>query len=238
MKHEGAEHVRRSITRHPFVAILPGESLIEYLDLVDRLAGELRPRSLLQWDALYTIANAMWHKQRRQRFTAAKLTSAMFDPEQPAYDEAMVLNATLHILLNETEEREIEQTLGRLSKNLRDCLLRECPPGKFKRSKAWARAMARNIEKELLPAARRFGQPPAEVLMARSAGTMSDETFIRDLETEERLDARIDRAYARFFKLRAIEDQTTFTELRRSFLSGVDRTSARAKRSTPRGARA
>ena len=74
--------------------------------------------------------------------------------------------------------------------------------------------------------------------MARSAATMSDETFIRDLETEERLDARIDRAYARFFKLKAIEDQTTFTELRRSYLSSIDRTSARAKRSAPRGARA
>jgi hypothetical protein len=147
MKHQDAEHVRRSIIHHPFVAILPGESLIEYLDLVDRLAAELCPRSLLQCEALYTIANAMWQKQRRQHFTAAKMTSAMFDPEQPAYDEAMVLNATLQILLNETEEREIEGTLGRLSKNLRDYLLRECPPGKFKTSKAWAHAMARKIEK-------------------------------------------------------------------------------------------
>ena len=65
MKHQDAEHVRRSIIHHPFVAILPGESLIEYLDLVDRLAAELCPRSLLQWDALYAIANAMWRKQRR-----------------------------------------------------------------------------------------------------------------------------------------------------------------------------
>jgi hypothetical protein len=124
------------------------------------------------------------------------------------------LNATYHILLNEAEEREIEQTLGRLSENLRNYLRSECPLGKFKTSKAWAHAMARKIEKELLPAATRFGPPPAEVLMARSAATMNDETFIRDLEIEERLDARIDRAYARFFKLKAIKDQTTFTELR------------------------
>jgi hypothetical protein len=180
----------------------------------------------------------MWQKQRRQRFTAAKITGSMFDPEQPAYDVAMVLNATYRTLLNETEEHEIAHTLGCLSENLRDYLLRECPPGKFKTSKAWARAMARNIEKKLLPAATRFGRPPAEVLMARSAATVSDETFIRDLEIEERLDARIDRAFARFFELKAIEDQTTFTELRRSYLGGIDRTSARAKRSTPNGARA
>jgi hypothetical protein len=65
MKHEGAERVRRPETYRPFVAILPGESPIEYVDLVDRLAAELCPRSLLQWDALYAIANAMWRKQRR-----------------------------------------------------------------------------------------------------------------------------------------------------------------------------
>ena len=127
MKHEESEHVRRSITRHPFVAILPGESLIEYLDLVDRLAAELCSRSLLQWNALYTTANAMWQKQRRQHFTAAKMTSAMFDPEQPAYDEAMVLNATLQILPKETEELEIERTLGRLSKDLLDYIKRPRP---------------------------------------------------------------------------------------------------------------
>jgi hypothetical protein len=82
MKHENAEHVRRSTTHHPFVAILPGESLIEYMDLVDRLAAELCPRGLLQWEALYTIANTMWQRQRRQYFTAAKMTNAMFDPSK------------------------------------------------------------------------------------------------------------------------------------------------------------
>jgi hypothetical protein len=238
MKHEGAAHVRGPSTYQPFVAILPGESPIEYLDLVDRLAAEYCPRSLLQRDALYTIANAMWRKQRHQEFAAARMTTAMFDPEQPAYDEAMVLNATLQTLLQETEEYEIEQTLGRLSATLRNYLLRECPRGKFKTTQAWARAMASKIEKELLPAATRFGQPPAEVLMGRSAATMSDEMVMRDLEIEERLDALIDRAFARFFKLKAIEDQTTFTELCRAHRSGIDRTNARAKRSRPAQARA
>jgi hypothetical protein len=85
----------------------------------------------------------------------------------------MILNATYHTLLEETDEREIEATLGRLAKDLREHLLRLCPRGKFKTPKAWARAMAMKIKKGLLPAATRFGKPPAEVLMGRSAATMT-----------------------------------------------------------------
>jgi hypothetical protein len=235
---EGAERVTRSVTPMPFVAILPGESLTEFVDLANGLATELLPHGPLQWDALLTIAKAMWWKQRRQHFVAARMTTSIFDPKQPAYDEAMVLNGTYQTLLKETEEYEIEGTLGRLSETLRNYLLRECPRNKFKTSKAWARAMASEIEKRLLPPATRFGQPPADVLMGRSAATMTDEMFMRDLEVEERLEALIDRAFARFFRLKAVENQTPFTELRRSHPSGIDRTEATAKRSTPAGARA
>jgi hypothetical protein len=238
MKHEGAERVTRSATPLPFVAILPGESLTEYVDLANRLATELEPHGPLQWDALLTIAKAMWWKQRRQRFTAARMTTAMYDPGQQLYDEALVLTAAYHALLNETEEYEIEGILGRLSETLRNHLLRECPRNRFKTSKAWARAMARKIEKRWLPAATQFGQPPAEVLMGRSAATISDEMFMRDLEVEERLEALIDRTFQRFFRLKAVENQTSFTKLRRSHPSRIDRTEGTAKRSTPAGARA
>jgi hypothetical protein len=238
MKQQGAEGVRRTITHQPFVAILPGESLIEYVDLVDGLAAELLPEGFLQWDALHTIAKSMWWKQRRQHFTAATMTTAMFDPDQRAYDEALVLNGLYHTLLGETGEREIEQTLGRLAKDLRDYLLSQCPRGKSRTSKAWARAMRKTIEKVLLPAATRFGELPAEVLMGRSAATVTDEMFMRDLEIEERLDTLIDRAFARFFRLKAIEYQITFTELRRWDRNATDRTNASATRSSTGGARA
>jgi hypothetical protein len=190
------------------VAILPGENPIEYVDLVNGLAAELLPETILQWNALYDIAKSMWWKQRRQRFAEARMTGAMFDPDQPVYDEGMMLNGTFHILLKETDEREIEQTFGRLAKDLRDYLLKLCPRGEFKTPKAWARAMARKIEKVLLPAATRFGAPPAEVLMGRSAETITDDMFVRDLKIEERLEALIDRAFDRFFRLKALEHQT------------------------------
>jgi hypothetical protein len=215
MNQQGADHIRRTLTRAPFVAILPGENLIEYAELVEELAAELLPETTLQWDALHTIAKSIWWKQRRQHFAAAKITAAMFDPDQPTYDEPMVLNATYHTLLEETDEREIEATLGRLAKDLREHLLRLCPRGEFKTPKAWARAIAMKIKKQVLPAASRFGEPPAEVLMGRSAATITDDMFVRDLEIEERLDAMIDRAFERFFRLKELQDQVTFTELRR-----------------------
>ena len=180
----------------------------------------------------------MWWKQRRQHFAAARMMTAIFDPDQRAYDEALVLNATYHTLLKETEEREIEQTLGRLAKDLRDHLLGLCPRGEFRTSKAWARALRTKIEKVLLPAATRFGEPPAEILMGRSAATMTDEMFMHDLEIEERLDALIDRAFVRFFRLKAIEHQITFTELRRYHPTATDEMNARAKRSSTGGAQA
>jgi hypothetical protein len=238
MNQQGARRIRHTYIRAAFAAILPGEDLIAYVDMLEELAAELLPDTSLQWDALYTIAKSIWWKRRRQLFVAARRAAAMFDPDQPSYDEPMVLIATYHTLLEETDEREIEATVGRLAKDLREHLLKLCPRGKSKTPKAWARAIARKIEKELLPAATRFGEPPAEVLMGRSAATMSDEMFMRDLEVEERLEALIDRAFQRFFKLKAVENQTPFTELRRSRPSGTDRTEATAKRSTPAGARA
>jgi hypothetical protein len=98
--------------------------------------------------------------------------------------------------------------------------------------------MASKIEKGLLPAATRFGQPPAEVLIGQSAAMMTNDMLMRDLEVEERLEALIDRAFQRFFRLKAVENQTPFTELRRSHRSGIDRTGSTAKRSPPAGARA
>ena len=215
MNQQGARRIRHTYIRAAFAAILPGEDLIAYVDMLEELAAELLPDTSLQWDALYTIAKSIWWKRRRQLFVAARRAAAMFDPDQPSYDEPMVLNATYHTLLEETDEREIEATVGRLAKDLREHLLRLCPRGEFKTPKAWARAIAMKIKKQVLPAASRFGEPPAEVLMGRSAATITDDMFVRDLEIEERLDAMIDRAFERFFRLKELQDQVTFTELRR-----------------------
>ena len=107
MNQQGARRIRHTYIRAAFAAILPGEDLIAYVDMLEELAAELLPDTSLQWDALYTIAKSIWWKRRRQLFVAARRAAAMFDPDQPSYDEPMVLIATYHTLLEETDEREI-----------------------------------------------------------------------------------------------------------------------------------
>jgi hypothetical protein len=53
MNQQGARRIRHTYIRAAFAAILPGEDLIAYLDMLEELAAELLPDTSLQWDALY-----------------------------------------------------------------------------------------------------------------------------------------------------------------------------------------
>src|SRR6476659_1244967 len=95
-------------------AILPGENPLEFEMLRGRLAEELSPDGPLEEDQVLTVAKCIWRKQRYQRFLAARVMAAKFDPGHEAYDEAMALNGFYHAIDGATHFGEVRQSLDQL----------------------------------------------------------------------------------------------------------------------------
>jgi len=112
-------------------AILPGENPLEVEMLCARLAEELSPDGPLEEDQVLTIAKCLWDKQRRQRFLAARVMAAKFEPSHMAYDGAMALNAFLHAIDGATHFGEVWQSLGQLGGHFADHLDAKCPRREF-----------------------------------------------------------------------------------------------------------
>jgi hypothetical protein len=195
--------------------ILPGENPLEFEMLHGRVAEELSPDGPLEEDQVLTIAKCLWRKQRLQRFLAARVTAAKFDPDHEAYHEAMALNAFIHAISGATHLREVARSLGQLGGRFADHLIAECPSGKFGTVQDWVMALQEEVEKVLMPAAVRFGRPPDEVLIKESSAVLTDDVFARELEFEEHIDRMIQQALARLEKIKKSKQQTSFREAQR-----------------------
>jgi len=80
--------------------------------------------------------------------------------------------------------------------------------------------MQEEVQKVLLPAATRFGDPPDEVLIQQSSAILTDDVFARDLEGEERIGRLVDQALGRLEKIKLEKtkksnQQTSFREAQR-----------------------
>jgi hypothetical protein len=196
-------------------AILPGENPLEFEMLRGRLAEELSPDGPLEEDQVLTVAKCIWRKQRYQRFLAARVMAAKFDPGHEAYDEAMALNGFYHAINGATHFGEVRQSLDQLGGHFADHLDAKCPREKFQTPEDWVKAMQEEVQKVLLPAAARFGRPPDEVLIEQSSAILTDDVFARELGFEERIDRKLEQARAELEKIKKSKQQTSFREAQR-----------------------
>ena len=196
-------------------AILPGENPLEFEMLRGRLAEELSPDGPLEEDQVLTVAKCIWRKQRYQRFLAARVMAAKFDPGHEAYDEAMALNGFYHAINGATHFGEVRQSLDQLGGHFADHLDAKCPREKFQTLEDWVKAMQEEVQKVLLPAATRFGDPPDEVLIQQSSAILTDDVFARELGFEERIDRKLEQARAELEKIKKSKQQTSFREAQR-----------------------
>lgn len=201
--------------------ILPGENPLEFEIVHAQLIEELSPDGPLERDQVLTIAKCHYRKQRLQRFLAARVEAAQFEPSHMAYDEAMALNAFFHAIDGATYFGEVRQWLGRLGAHFADHLDAKCPKHKFKTVEDWVKAMQEEVQKVLLPAATRFRDPPDEALIQQSSAILTDDVFARELEFEERIDRMIEQARARLEKIKKSKQQTSFREAQRRARRGV-----------------
>jgi len=209
-----AAHAARFVTETDFV-ILPGENPLKFEMLHARLVVELSPDGPLEEDLVWTITKCLFRKQRFQRFLAARVMAAKFEPNHMAYDGTMALNAFFHAIDGATHFGEVRQSLDQLGGHFADHLDAKCPREKFQTLEDWVKAMQEEVQKVLLPAAARFGRPPDEVLIEQSSAILTDAVLTHELESEERIDRLLEQALTRLEKIKKSKQQTSFREAQR-----------------------
>jgi hypothetical protein len=213
-------HEAEFVIKTEFV-ILPGENPLEFEMLHARLVEELSPDGPLQEDAVLTIAKCLWHKQRYQRFLAARVTTAQVDHRHEPYDKATILN-TFSVLIGHFAEkdagdfkeirRQLEQLAGGRFVEIADHLEAKCPRREFRTEWDWVFALQKEVQ---IFAATRIGDRPDEGLIQQSSTVLTDDVFARELEFEEWIDKIIAQALTRLEKIKKSKQQTLFREAQR-----------------------
>jgi hypothetical protein len=192
-----------------------GEDLSAFVELRLQLTLQYAPCGPDEEDCVLTMAKCSWRKHRYQQFQFMRAMSAKFDPNSGAYDERNAFQTLLEVLQKVELKIEVERALHGIGTGIRDYLARCCPKSRYKSTHAWIRALLREIQGVLLPAASRFGDPPKEILLSRSAAVLTDDILERELAYERKLDAEFDRALERLFRLKAAKRKIDFRERRR-----------------------
>jgi hypothetical protein len=126
----------------------------------------------------------------------------------------MVLTIFYHSLGVAKSMGEIRWLLDRLGGHSADHLKAKCPRGAFQTRDEWVKAMQKEVQEVLMPAAAPFS-PPDEVLIKRSSALLTDDVFARELEFEERDDRRIEQTLDRLEKVKAAKRRVSFREAQR-----------------------
>ncbi|MCK1353577.1 hypothetical protein IVB56_21415 [Bradyrhizobium sp. CW7] len=192
---------------------LDGEDPLEFALLLMRLTNEHMPCGADEEDCVLTMTKWVWRKHSYQRLLKTRMNSARLDPRHAAYDESQGLQVFLEMLNRAHEAHEVEIALASLRSHVTGHLSEHCPRYKFRTTKAWIKALRREVEKKFLPA---LAPPCEEVRMMMAAEFLTDDVLARELEFERQCDAMFDRALDRLTRLKAAKRRLSLQE-RKSF---------------------
>jgi hypothetical protein len=194
-----------------------GEDLDAFIDLGMQMRMRYVPDGPDQIACVMTMAMCLWRKQRNQQLNSTRGMIAEIDPNSGAYDENVALNGVLEILKEAAQETDVERAMLFVSPHVRHHLTDRRPRSRYKTTRAWIKALYREVQKVLLPAASRFADPPKQILLTRAATFLTHDNLCRELEYERMLDAEFDRAEARLFRLKVDQRKIDYWERRRDF---------------------
>jgi hypothetical protein len=175
--------------------VLPGEDAREFEDLVDAVFAEYEPSGPVEEDAARSIASAIWRKQRLSIFLRAQRASALLDGflEGRPNDnrkEYFALVLTLTDAMSSAKSRdEIFKYNDMLEK-----VFQELDIKRRRTSKAANMAFDSQMDEAWV-----------DVELAVLGEAISPEQYVKRLELEQRLDAKIDRAVKRLLQLKAMK---------------------------------
>jgi len=198
---------------------IPGEDPREFEALHSAVINEWNPSGPTEYDAVFSIADAIWRKLRAQKFVRAKVTANTFDPGHPTFDEARGLFLFSCHMRSEPEMAFETHASVSLRADKIDHLEQKFPRSNYKSTEEWAAAVITEIETELLPVALGPRLKPGEKLddyseaFRQSAIEMqlfltvihSREFLDDELDVRDRLDARIVRAVKYLVQTKAMK---------------------------------
>jgi hypothetical protein len=192
-------------------AIIPGEDPQEFEELHSALIKEWNPVGPTEEDTVLSIAKAVWRKRRLQKMIQATIAiDSIADPKHPAYDEAFALRFFYEVIEDTPDD-------SRLFDRLKDItaahLRQKFPREKFQTSLEWVRVMQKEIISVLLPSVKRRLEPVPEMRLFEYLNSVSQNTFLREIEVDARIDVMIDRAVKRLVQAKAMKQMLSATSL-------------------------
>jgi len=188
------------------IAILPGEHLEEFEELVSSLIEEWMPVGASEHDAVASIANAMWRKRRLQTFVNVQLLKNNMNPDHPSYDEAFGLH-NFGVFMTDAPHTAFEVHATRTLRPDRIKYFREkFPRENFDSDSEWTQAIRIEIYSVLLPQWKEMHPLLDDIgRLIGVAATISGEAFLQEVALDERLDAMIDRAVKRLMQIKTMK---------------------------------
>src|SRR5579862_4949413 len=213
---------RPNATKHGVfsaITILPGEDAIEFRRLLLGLILEWHPEGPTEDDTVVSIAQAMWRKERIQKFIQVRLYNDRINPNHPSYDEAFSLEGLAFGMKVDPESAFSETRPAVLRAEKAYCLEQKFPRENYTTTSEWAQAVIDEINTVLIPARSLEKLGPevdvptikAQAAFMQSAASLWGDLLEKEVALIERQEAIIDRLTKRLIQVKAAKQMLAQT---------------------------
>ena len=209
---------------------MPWEDAGEFQTLLQGLIEEHQPQGTLEEECIDSIASLVWRKRRvraKRNFDIAAelarldnrevwkdppplfetkaeqvthaLSTRPSGPRQPRddYEQLLGFSASLY---GRVERMFVQLSVSMLPAEFKAHLNEKVPSDNFDDTSDWVVALKKEVDRVLLPMVRSRA-PQANVYYEKVAAFLTSDRITQDLDTEDRLDAAINRALKRLWQL-------------------------------------
>jgi hypothetical protein len=213
---------RPNATKHGVfsaITILPGEDAIEFRRLLLALIVEWNPVGPTEDNTVLSIAEAMWRKERIQKFIQVRLYDDKSNPHHPSYDEAWTLQSLAFGMKVDPERAFKEMRPAALRADTAYYLEEKFPSENYASTSEWAQAVIDEINTVLIPARSLDKLGPevdvqtieAQAAFMQSAQSLWGDLLEKEIALIERQEAIIDRLTKRLIQIKAAKQMLAQT---------------------------
>ena len=168
-------------------------------------------------DTVISIAQAMWRKDRIQKFIQVRLYDDKINPNHPSYDEAFSLRGLAFGMKTDPETAFNHTRPAALHADKAYYLENKFPRENYTSTSEWAQAVIDEINTVLIPVRSLEKRGPevqtieAQAAFMQSAGSLWGDLLENEVALIERLEAIIDRLTKRLIQIKAAKQMLAQT---------------------------
>src|SRR5262249_6602038 len=158
----GAKYKRPNALKHGVYAtpaLIPGENRQEFEELLAELLDEYKPLGPSLRHAVHCLADSMWRLRRLKKSVQTELYQNSFEPHNPVFDEAWVLDMFIHNLPTNTETCFENNAKKSLRRNKIKYIGEKFPPADYESTAEWVNALIGEILSTSVAAKPQFEAP-------------------------------------------------------------------------------